>query len=198
MTKKITFIKKYTLIFAAALMVVLVGTSCKDSKSYAELLTTENQCVNNFLANQRVDNTIPTDTNFVFETGVDAPYYRLDQDGNMYMQVIEPGTKGNYAKDNEVIYFRFTRYNLQYYIDGTLPDGDGNETDMEYLNAWFRFQNFGLPSTYQWGTGVQMPLTLLPIDAVVNIVIKSQYGFYSEQSYVVPYLFRLRYYRQLT
>ena len=186
------------LFFIATVAAAVAVTACSDSKSYAELLTTESHYVNAFLANQRVDNTIPTDTNFVFETGPNAPYYRLDEDGNLYMQVLDPGTKGNYAKTDEVIYFRFTRYNLALYKDGTLPEGEGNETSMENFNASFRFGNYQLPSTYQWGSGVQTPLTLLPIDAEVNIVIKSQYGFYSEQSYVTPFLFRIRYFRQLT
>ena len=191
-------IKRKLLTAFAALALAVGLSSCSDSKSYAELLTDETHHVNDFLSNHRVDNTIPTDTNFVFETGPDAPYYRLDEDGNMYMQVLNPGTKGNYATDDEIIYFRFTRYNLAYYADGQLPDGEGNESDMEFMNTWFRFQNYSLQSSYQWGAGVQTPLTLLPVDCEVNIVVKSQYGFYSEMSYVVPYLFRLRYFRQLT
>lgn len=173
-------------------------SACKDSKSYAELLTIENHYVNNFLADQRVTNEIPTDTNFVFEVGPNAPYYRLDEDSNLYMQVLDAGTKGNYAKDNEVIFFRFTRYNLQYYVDGELPIGEGNEYNMGQENSWFRFKNYTLQSSYQWGAGIQTPLNYLPIDCEVNIVIKSQYGFYSEQSYVTPFLYRLRYFRQIS
>lgn len=184
--------------FLMGLLAIVTLSSCEDSKSYAELLTDETHWVNDFLADQRVDNTIPKDTNFVFETGPNAPYYRLDEDGNMYMQVINPGTKGNYAKTNETIFFRYTRYNIALYKDGELPEGDGNEEDMSIMNAWFRMNNYELESSYQWGSGIQTPLLYLPIDCEVNIVIKSQYGFYSETSYVVPFLYRLRYYRQVT
>lgn len=190
--------KRYLLIFALAMTALAVTNACNDSKSYAELLTEETHAVNNFLADQRVTNEMPTDTNFVFETGPNAPYYRLDEDGFMYMQVIDPGTKGNYVKDDETIFFRYTRYNLQLYADKTLPDGEGNELNMSYQNCWFRYDNYLLQSSYQWGKGIQAPLKYLPVDAVVNIVIKSQYGFYAETSYVVPFLYRLRYYRQLT
>lgn len=188
-------------IFLALVALAALGgalTGCSDSKSYAELLVTEAHYVNNYLADQRVDNTIPADTNFVFETGPDAPYYRLDEDGNVYMQVVKPGTKGNYATDNEQLYFRFTRYNLAQYKDGTLPEGEGNDTDMEYGNAWFRFKNYTLESSYQWGAGIQLPLNYLPIDCEVNLVIKSQYGIYSEQTYVIPFLYSVRYYRPQT
>lgn len=182
----------------ATLAIVAGATSCKDQKSYVELTNIENEYVNNFLADHHVTNQQPTDTTFVFETGPDAPYYRLDEDGMLYMQVINPGTPGNYATDNQLIYFRFTRYNLKEYKDGKLGPGDGNETDMTYRNAWFRMDNYTLESSYQWGAGVQQPLKYLPIDCEVNLVVKSQYGFYEEQAYVTPYLYRIRYYKQLT
>ncbi len=189
------------LILTAAAALGIAGTlatsSCSDKKSFSELLTDENQSVNMFLVDQRVCDEIPTDTNFVFESGPNAPYYKLDEDGNMYMQVVNPGTKGNYADKDEIIYFRYTRYNLSNF-NGTLPAGEGNETDMGLANCWFRFQNFQLQSSYQWGSGIQTPLNFLPIDCEVNIVIKSQYGIYAETAYVTPFLYRLRYYRQRT
>lgn len=190
-------IKRIIPVMLLAFTAAATLNSCNDSKSYAELLTQENHYVNNFLADQRVDNTIPTDTNFVFETGPKAPYYRLDEDGNIYMQVVNPGTKGNYAKDDQIIYFRYTRYPLSSY-KGVLTDGDGNENDMSYSSTWFRFENYTLQSSYQWGVGIQMPLKFLPIDCEVNIVIKSQYGWYSETTYVIPFLYSLRYYPQQT
>lgn len=198
--KRSTFRKLTTVAVIVAATTIVTGamSSCSDTKSYAELLTTETHHVNNFLADQRVVNTIPTDTTFVFETGPDAPYYRLDEDGNAYMQVVKAGTPGNYVDDDQIIYFRFTRYNLSEYADGNLPVGDGNEEDMTFLNSWFRFNNYTLQSSYQWGSGVQMPLRYLPIDCEVNIVIKSQLGFTDETTYVQPFLYRIRYYPQLT
>ena len=189
---------KLSFLFIALFAILIGATSCSDSKSYAELLTMENHSVNNFLADHRVINTVPTDTTFVFETGENAPYYRMDEDGNIYMQVVKYGTPGNFAKDNQVIYFRYTRYDLSQYIDGELPVGMGNETNMGYDNSWFRYNNYSLESSYKWGTGIQLPLTFLPIDSDVNIIIKSQYGFYEEIAMVVPFLFRIRYYPQKT
>lgn len=191
-------IRKYTVGLLMAFAAMATLESCSDSKSYAELLTDENHAVNSYLADHRVDNTIPTDSTFNFEVGENAPYYRLDEEGNIYMQVLNAGTPGNYAQTDQVIYFRYTRYNLYDYSDGKLPTGVGNESDMSYMNTWFRFDNFSLQSSYQWGAGLQMPLKLLPIDCEVNIVIKSQFGVYDEMAYVIPYLYRLRYYPQMT
>lgn len=167
--------------------------SCSDSKSYAELLNDETFYVNTFLANQKVVNEIPADT--VFEYGATAPYYRLDEDGNLYMQVIDPGTSGNRVTADEMIYFRFTRFSLYNYDGGALSGGIGNENDLSYDNTWFRFGNYQLQSSSQWGSGIQYPLALLPVDCEVNIIIKSQLGLTSEIAEVVPFLYHIRYFR---
>ncbi len=168
-------------------------TACSDDETYAELLQKENMNVNRFLADHRVINEIPADT--VFETGEDAPYYRLDEDGNLYMQVLDAGTKGDTVEYNELIYFRFTRYNIESYMgDGQFGSSNGND-DVLNGNYSFRFNNYQTNSSYQNGVGVQMPLRYLPVDCEVNIVIKSQYGSPSEMSYVIPFLYNIRYFR---
>jgi len=83
---------------AAIVGCVLMFASCDDDVSYAELLNQENYAVNNFLADQVVYLDIPADT--VFEVGPDAPYYRLDEDGQLYMQVLKAGTPGNKVRNN--------------------------------------------------------------------------------------------------
>ena len=167
--------------------------SCDDTKSYAELLTDETHYVNAFLATHHVVGEVPADT--VFETGPDAPYYRLDEDGNLYMQVLDAGTPGNKAKSDELIYFRFTRYSLYRYTGGELTGGVGNENDLSFNNTSFRFGNYQLQSSSQWGSGIQYPLALLPVDCEVNLVVKSQLGLTSEIAEVVPYMYHIRYYR---
>lgn len=176
-----------------AAIVTLASVSCNDGKTYAELLESEDHYVNNYLADNIVYNEIPADT--VFETGENAPYYRIDEEGDLYMQFIDPGTPGNKVKDDELIYFRYTRYNLQFYNDGEFSYGGGNDDDMSMANTSFRFGNYTLQSSTRWGSGIQQPLVYLPVDCQVNLIVKSQYGFTSEMADVQPYLFKLRYYR---
>ena len=73
-----------TLKWLAAIVAILATTafnSCNDNKSYAEQLNDERRACNAYLANYEVINDIPEDT--VFQTGSDAPFYRIDKDGNV-------------------------------------------------------------------------------------------------------------------
>lgn len=184
---------KLTRIFHIALAALAAAcvASCSDDESYANLLNLENQAVNNYLADHTVELSIPEDT--VFITGPDAPYYRLDEDGFLYMQVLDAGTKDNRAEDNEQIYFRYLRYALTNYDKGYLPTPGGNALTL--TPCWFRFNNYSMQGSYQWGVGLQTPLKYLPIDCKVNIIIKSNMGIVEEQSEVTPFLYNVSYYR---
>lgn len=179
------------IIGALAICTATVSLSCSDNKSYAELLEVENKAVNRFLADQRV---IGYQEDFTdFEVGADAPFYRIDKEGNLYMQVIK---LGEYEKpeDNQLVYFRFTRYNLSYYTTGGEMEGEGNSESIEYGDQSFRMNNTTLESTTQWGSGIQHPLTLIPLGSEIKLVVKSQYGWTAEIAYVQPFLYHLRYY----
>ncbi len=179
------------IIGALAICTATVSLSCSDNKSYAELLEVENKAVNRFLADQRV---IGYQEDFTdFEVGADAPFYQIDKEGNIYMQVI---ILGEYEKpeDNQLVYFRFTRYNLSYYTTGGEMEGEGNSESIEYGDQSFRMNNTTLESTTQWGSGIQHPLTLIPLGSEIKLVVKSQYGWTAEIAYVQPFLYHLRYY----
>ena len=189
--------KKLHALGAVALAVAaMFASSCNDGKSYAQLLNEEDMYTNNYLADHYVELSIPEDTVFqtVAEVGSKAPFYRLDEDGMLYMQVINAGTKGNRVADDEQIYFRYMRFPLALYSNGTLPSGEGNMITIS--PAWFRFNNFQLQTSSQWGQGVQMPLHYLPVDCEVNIVIKSQMGLSDETANVQPYLWHITYQRR--
>lgn len=179
------------LTFAISAAFLLAFSSCKDSKSYAELLNEETKAVNSFLADQNVILDIPADS--IFEYGPDAPFYRIDPDGNVFMQVIEPGDKEK-VKNDAMVFFRFTRYNLnEYALTGSLGSGYGNSEDVSMGSASFRFNNYTLTTSSQWGSGIQMPLNFLGFNSHVRLVIKSQFGLTSEISQVIPFLYDIRY-----
>ncbi len=183
---------KATSLVVLSMFAGLICASCDDSQSYADLLKLQDQYVNNFLADQHLILDVPEDS--VFITGENAPFYRMNEDATIYMQVLDPGTPGNKVEYDEQIYFRYTRYALISYADGKLPTGSGNTISLGA--AWFRYKNYSIASSYNWGTGVQLPLSYLPIDCKVNVIIKAEEGFTSEQAEVQPYLFTLTYSRR--
>ena len=188
MTKKNLFCK-----LMLGLCALMMLAACNDDETYADRLNEERNAVNAFLANHRVVMSIPEDT--VFEVGENAPFYRIDPDGNIYMQVLKPGDRiGDRAKVGEPIYFRYSRYDLAtWYADGTwVPSG--NENSMDAFSCTFNFSDYTLPSSSQWGYGLQYPLLFLGVECEVNLVIKSQYGWTSEISYVTPFYYHVRYY----
>ena len=191
------FLRKIATLTLAAITTITICSSCSDTKSYAERLVDENKAVNLFLSNYRVENSVPEDNNF--EVGPNAPYYRLDDEGNIYMQVLRiVDGEENMATDDQLIYFRWTRYNLLYAYNYGEEYSEGNAEDMSMNPTSFRFNNTANSSSTQWGTGIQMPLNYLGIGSEVNIVIKSQYGMTSEIANVTPYMYNVRYFVPLS
>lgn len=184
----------FGLLAAAGIASAMTFTGCDSGKSYADLLTEETHAVNYYLSNFRVIDEIPADS--VFEYGEDAPYYRIEEDSNLYMQVLNPGTRDNKVEDDELIYFRYTRYNLKYYYDTDLMVGSGNSNNLNIQATSFRFGNTMLSSASQYGMGIQEPLKFLGVDCEVNLVVKSQLGPTDDIAAVVPYMYNLRYFRQ--
>lgn len=175
---------------------ILTLSSCKDTKSYAELLTDETKAINVFLSDHDVILDIPEDS--IFISGEDAPYYRIEEEGNVFMQVIDPGEPEKVKEDAQV-FFRFTRYNLSEYAStGSLGAGAGNSADIGMGTASFRYNNFTLSTSAQWGQGIQMPLRFLGYNSRVRIIVKSQYGITTEIAQVIPYLYDIRYLRSIS
>lgn len=175
-------------------MLVLVAlSSCNNDQSYADRLNEERNAVNAYLANHRVVMSVPEDS--IFEVGENAPFYRVDPDGNVYMQVLDAGDLNDKAKTGEPIYFRYSRYSLStWYSSGTWEVYSGNETSMDAMSCSFKYGDYSLPTTSQWGYGLQYPLLFLGVECEVNLIIKSQFGFTSEITYVMPFFYHVRYY----
>ena len=213
---------------AAALL--CSAAACSDKDSYADLLTAENQSVNYFLSGYPVIDRIPEDSVFISvkqvmaEKGISreaaemiTPFYRMDDDGYVYMQLVNPDVEGKdlRPKTDQVIYFRATRWSLNTFrnndmwkeakeitADGmTLEvpdfvnwDNNGNSSDLASQATSIRYGNTSLTSTTQWGTGIQRPLDFFTTSCEVNMVIKSYVGPEDEITSVTPFLYKLRYF----
>lgn len=179
-------------------MLVFMATAvgCKDQKSYSDLLQDERKACNAYLAQHRVENSVPADN--AFEVGENAPYYKLDDEGNFYMQVLDPGDPDDMAQRDDLIYFRFMRLSLTDWYTYGVESWTGNADDMILSPTSFRYQRNDLSSTYQYGQGLQLPLSYLGVGCHVRILIKSQYGFTDEIAYVTPFVYDIRYFRPQT
>lgn len=187
---------KYGILTLFGAFLILMSASCSDSTSYSDLLKDEQKVSNWFLAQHRVCNEIPADS--VFEVGPDAPYYRIDPDGYIYMQVLKAGD-GVIPEVGDQVYFTFTRYNIQtmYQLDTLEVDGQGNQNDFlnSVGNTYFIFGNYKVSSSSTYGSGIQKPVSYLGYNSEVNILLKSYYGFSSESASCVPYLVNTRYFK---
>lgn len=173
-------------------LALLSFTSCDEDKTYAELLRDERRAVNAYLSNNLVVNEIPEDT--IFQTGEDAPFYRIDPDGNVYMQVITADSKENRPTDGQPVYFRFMRMDLNSWYTEDEEYWIGNAENMMADPTYFLYNNYALSSSAYYGYGLQLPMKFVGVNSTVNLVIKSQYGFTDEISYVTPYLYKITYY----
>jgi hypothetical protein len=169
-------------------------SSCSKTESYSNLLREEEKAVNLFLSGQRVENEIPADS-ISFLTGKDAPFYKLDEDGYVYMQVISKGDPNDRVEKDDKVYFRFTRENLKSVYLGYESETEGNSNNLAGGNASFVYGNLYLPSSTQYGQGIQWPLKFFGYNCEVNLVLRSYYGFTSDQTYCMPYLINVRYFK---
>lgn len=182
--------KKIISVILPLIVMAFSMVSCEDSKSYAELLTEENQTVNRFLVQHRVEESFPED----FEVGENAPYYRVDPSGDVYMQVLQKGN-GTYPQTGDRVYFRYLSYDLESYVVGGENHGSGNADNVGGTEStFFLLDNYSVSESTQYGTGIQIPAKLLGYDCKVNLVVKSQAGPTSMMSYVIPFLYTISYY----
>lgn len=177
--------------------VIISGLAgCSKSRSYSELLREEERAVNLFLSGQKVITEVPEDS-ISFITGPDAPFYRLDSDGYLYMQVINKGDLSKKVEAGDVVYFRFKRLNLKSEYLGYETEWEGTMNDFSASASTsynFVYKNQYLSSSTYFGTGIQWPLKFLGYDSEVNLVLQSYYGFQEDQTSCNPYLINIKYY----
>ncbi len=192
-------LKLYSILLCG--MALLSMTSCEEDFSYADLLRDERRACNSYLSNYRIVNEIPSDT--IFEVGENAPYYKIDPDGNVYMQVLVAGEKSKRPEDNQPVYFRFMRLDLNHLYTKGEEFWEGNAENMLADPTYFLYNNYTLASSSYYGYGIQLPLQYVGLggngeyETTVNVLIKSQYGFSDEVSEVVPYVYTVTYYSSM-
>ena len=118
----------------------------------------------------------------VFKVGKDAPFYRMNNDGTVYMRVISQGDMENRPKKGETVYFRFMRYCINDMYDGRTVIGVGNAENMGASSASVVYGNNVLSSTTSYGSGLQVPLGYLGYDCEVELIVKSIEGLTTDIS----------------
>lgn len=189
----------FKLSLVSAVFSVLMLASCSKTESYSDLLKKEQKYSNWFLAQHTVCNEIPADS--VFEVGPNAPYYRMDADGYVYMQVLkvdDPGQR-KIPSTGDQVYFTYTRYDIQnMYENNTLEvEGVGNQDNFltSIGDTYFIFNDYSVLVSSDYGSGIQVPVSYLGYNSEVNILLKSYYGFSSESTTCIPYLINTRYFK---
>ncbi|MDE5807870.1 MAG: DUF4827 domain-containing protein [Muribaculaceae bacterium] len=167
--------------------------SCESTKSYSELLTEEEHAVNWFMANHEIVPYVPADS--VFLTGPDAPYYRMDENGYVYMQVINPGDMSSRPEKGQTVYFRYKQRNIKDLYNGIDASWGGNADNLLFTSSSLIFGNTTIESTTNWGEGIQVPLKYLGYNSEVNLVIKSPTGMPAEQTECIPYEYNIKYFK---
>lgn len=180
---------KLSLKLSLAVILLIGVSSCEEGKSYSELLNEENKAVNWYLAQNRVINEVPSDS--IFEVGSEAPFYRMNSDGSVYMRVINTGDMENRPVKGQTVYFRFTRQNIKLLYEG-VDSEEGNNDDMSSALGGLSiiYGNQILPSTTEWGEGIQVPLDYLGYDCEVDLIVKSTEGRSGDISQCLPYIYK--------
>lgn len=183
---------------------VAMVSGCSKGQSYSELLREEEKACNWYLAQQNVSLELPENPEDLITSetvdengkvwGDNAPYYRLDEEGYVYMQVARADLN-EMVQEGDLVYFRFLKKSIKEMYEGITPSVLGNSDYLPNGTTSFVYKNTYLSTSTSWGTGIQMPLQYLGYNSEVNLVMKSYYGFTDEQSYCIPYLMNVRYFK---
>ena len=184
---------KKNIFILAGLVLALLSTSCDKTKSYSELLTEEEHAVNWYMAQQEIVPYVPADS--IFETGASAPFYKMDEDGYVYMQVIDPGDLNNKPQKGQTVYYRYKYKNVKDMYNGYNPSWVGNSDNLLQSPSSLIYGTTVITSTLELGEGLQVPLRYLGYDCEVNIVIKSPMGHTKLQTECMPYLYNIKYFK---
>lgn len=183
--------RKYSRVLILPAVLAMCWSGCSKSESYSDMLKNEEKAVNWYLSNHRVSNELPADGNF--ETGENAPYYKLDDDGYVYMQVLSKGEEGEKVKEGDKVYFLYIRRNIRNLWELGASESDSNTQTGTLSEYYFLYGNTSNTTGALFGKGLQMPLAYLNYHSEVNLVLKSNMGFSVDQADCVPYIINVKY-----
>lgn len=181
----------------SAVVLLLSATGCEKTKSYSEMLKDEEQACNWYLAQNKIVVDIPKDS--VFQTGQDAPFYKMNSEGTLYMKVITAGDRNKIPENGDRVYFSYMRQNIQSLMNGYIDEDvwEGNAENMAYGSTSFLLGETILTSSTKYGNGIQIPVTYLGYYSEVILVVKSLEGFIDDQTDCTPYVYKVRYFPAL-
>lgn len=182
---------KFSIITICLTLALTILASCNKSESYSDMLKSEGKAVNWYLSNHRVCNAIPADGNF--EIGANAPFYKLDEEGHIYMQVLERGSETDKVAKGDKVYFLYSRQNIRNLWELGAAMTDSNMQTGTLSEYYFFLGDTSSKNGAFFGKGIQMPLDYLPYHSEVNLVLKSFVGFSRDQSECIPYVVNVKY-----
>lgn len=188
---------KYTFTGLICIAIGFISGGCSKSQSYSELLRDEEHAVNWYLSSYNVALELPENPEDIITTqemGEDAPYYKMDEEGYVYMQVVRADFSDP-VSEGDLVYFRFSRNSILDLYKGIESNSTGNSEYLPNGTTSFIYKNTYLSSSTTWGTGIQTPLKYLGYNSEVNLVLKSYYGFLEDQTYCIPYAINVRYFK---
>ena len=197
--------KKYIGIFILSTLLLAVGSvGCSKTQSYSELLRDEERACNWYLASHNVSLELPENPQDLITSetlkedgkpyGDDAPFYKMDEDGYVYMQVVKADFS-QMVQEGDLVYFRFVKRSIKDLYEGIDAAYIGNGDYLTNGTTSFVYKNTYLSSSTTWGTGIQMPLQYIGYNSEANLVLKSYYGFADEQSFCIPYIMNIKYFK---
>lgn len=185
--------KIYAYILFAGMISIPVFSSCDHTKSYSELLKEEEHAVNWYMANQQIVPYIPEDS--VFKIGTNAPYYKMDNNGYVYMQIVNRGDMNNRPKKGETVYFRYKYQSIKDLANGLDAKWYGNAENLQASSKSLIYGNTTITSTTSFGEGIQVPLEFVGYNSEVNMVIKSPMGPLEDQTLCLPFVYNIKYFK---
>lgn len=161
-----------------SLLTVFSFSSCSSDEPENDVVKKNNDAFNYFLSQYKVIKDIPTS----LETGENAPFYQIDKDGFIFLQVIE--NKGIMTKDNEKIYFRYSTFSLiSYFETHVWPKPTAtDETDFDISDSFLTYNSTSTIPTI-------IPLNYVGNESRVNIAVrqisdKGDFPFLMNISYI--------------